>query len=496
MRTGPASIIAALLLLSSFLLAQAPGPDPLVLLTAQGRRPFPTSVVNGQEMVDAADLVSLLQVAVRDDDAAGGLSISYRGRSLVVSPDQPVASVSGRIITLPTRAIRRGRRWLLPLDVIPRAISLIYDSRIELRRPSRLLIVGNLRVPRVTVRLDASGPPTRLSIEATPPARITPTLDAGRVVLRLDADALDVAPLPQGAGLLEQVRAEGASMVLFLTTGAGQPRATQAGSDTASRLNVEIPAGAADQTSSEPVTPPLPQVGGTGLPAPAAGDSRILVIDPGHGGTDVGVTSPGGLQEKVLTLDLARRVRALLDGRQGLRVLLTRDDDRELSHDDRTAYANTSDADFFISLHMNAGLSPAASGAEVYQLRRPSRGTTFGEGGDERVLTLPLPGGGARPITLVPWDRAQLRHREDSTLLANLLEASLRAHVPMSTRPLQEAPLRVLTGLDSAGVVVEVAYLTNGEQEAALRSDGFLGRAAQAIFEAITAYRAARQGER
>jgi N-acetylmuramoyl-L-alanine amidase len=99
-------------------------------------------------------------------------------------------------------------------------------------------------------------------------------------------------------------------------------------------------------------------------------------------------------------------------------------------------------------------------------------------------------------VALVPWDRAQVRHREDSTLLANLLEASLRAHIPMSVRPLQDVPLRVLSGLDAAGVVVEVAYLTNAEQEAAVRSGELPARAAQAVFEAVTAYRAARPGAR
>ena len=106
--------------------------------------------------------------------------------------------------------------------------------------------------------------------------------------------------------------------------------------------------------------------------------------------------------------------------------------------------------------------------------------------------TRPTTSGGTRMLMLVPWDMAQARHREDSTLLANLLESSLRAHIPMSAQPLREAPMRVLAGLDMAAVVVELAYLTNPEQAAAAQSEDFQNRAVQGLFDAVTAFRNAR----
>lgn len=217
--------------------------------------------------------------------------------------------------------------------------------------------------------------------------------------------------------------------------------------------------------------------------------TRTVVLDPGHGGTDTGVTGPDGAQEKTLTLVLAQRMKALLESRLGVRVMLTRDDDRDLSVDARASLANTNKADLFISLHLNAALSPAVAGAEVYQWKASPSSVPRGD--PERALTLPVPGGGTRTITLVPWNQAQERHRSGSTLLANLLESSLRAHVPMSERPLQEAPLRVLAGLDAPAVVVELAYLSNPEQGTAAQADLFQSRAAQAVLEAVTAFRAA-----
>ena len=76
--------------------------------------------------------------------------------------------------------------------------------------------------------------------------------------------------------------------------------------------------------------------------------------------------SAGGTKEKDLTLAVARRVKAAIEARLGIRVLLTRDDDRDLPLDDRTAIANNNKANLFISLHANASLRPTTAGATIY----------------------------------------------------------------------------------------------------------------------------------
>jgi N-acetylmuramoyl-L-alanine amidase len=218
----------------------------------------------------------------------------------------------------------------------------------------------------------------------------------------------------------------------------------------------------------------------------------VVVIDPGHGGPDAGATGTNGVQEKALTLDIARRVKTLIESRLGMRVVLTRDDDREVTLDERTARANSSKAELFVSLHMNASIAATSSGAEVYQLK-PERDSPAGRGGvADQPLNLPVTIGGTRSVALVPWDLAQARHREDSTLLANLLESSLRPQIPMGAQAQREAPMRLLAGLDMAAVIIELAYLTNPEQAAAATSEDFQTRAAQGIVDAVTAYRNAR----
>ena len=112
-----------------------------------------------------------------------------------------------------------------------------------------------------------------------------------------------------------------------------------------------------------PTDPPvleLPPAGGAGV--------RTIVIDPGHGGADVGVTGPGGTREKEYVLDLARRLKTAVESRLGLRVLLTRDDDELVPFDRRTSLANNNKADLFISLHANASRHSDTTGAQVLTL--------------------------------------------------------------------------------------------------------------------------------
>ena len=137
---------------------------------------------------------------MREDTLAGGVTVTYRGRTIVMSADQPMASVSGRVVALPSPAVRSGRRWLVPLEFLPRALAPIYDQRIDLRRTSRLLIVGDLRVPRVTARVDAAGPPTRAIHRDLPAASVTCHPEPGRLLIRIDADALDLRSRPPAPG--------------------------------------------------------------------------------------------------------------------------------------------------------------------------------------------------------------------------------------------------------------------------------------------------------
>src|SRR5688572_24539530 len=311
---GTAAVTIAILVLAPALLVQAQGTppaSPLTLITRDARRPVPTTLLSGQELIALDDVAALFQVSVMEDSLTGGVTVSYRGRTIVASADQPMASVNGRVVSLPSPIVRSGRRWLVPVEFLSRALAPIYDQRIDLRRASRMLIVGDLTVPRVTARFDTVGPPTRATIDISPAAPVTITTDQSRIILRVEADALDFALPGAGNGLIEQIRAgdQPNTVTVLLAGTAGTGRAAATTADNVTRVAIDVPAaaGAPDDTAAAP--PPAPAPAAEGLALTPRRAFQTVVIDPGHGGDDAGVRGEAGAEEKQLTLDVARRLR-------------------------------------------------------------------------------------------------------------------------------------------------------------------------------------------
>ena len=200
---------------------------------------------------------------------------------------------------------------------------------------------------------------------------------------------------------------------------------------------------------------------------------QTIVIDPGHGGDDVGVRSAKGIEEKQLTLDIARRLRAMVENRLGLRVILTRDDDRALGLDERAAVANNGKANLLLSLHVNGSRGPEQSGAEVFHLQLDRESAEVIRAAAAEGADLPTIDGGVRRLDLIPWDLAQARHLDESSVLASVLQEELQRQVPMSGHPIRQAPMRLLAAANMPAALVEVAYLTNPQQEARLNTDDF-----------------------
>jgi N-acetylmuramoyl-L-alanine amidase len=352
----------------------------------------------------------------------------------------------------------------------------------------------------VVVHIDAAGPPTRATIEVTPALLVSPAFDAGRVLVRIEADALDAGPPPAPAGLIDQIRAgDQATTVAFaLNARAGMPRVSTTTSTESTRVSIEIPLAAQSQdTNATPVAPqatPPPAVPVPGEPVPPllggrTANVQTMVIDAGHGGDDAGVRGAKGTLEKQITLEVARRLKTLVETRLGVRVVMTRDDDRRVSPDERDAIANNSKADLFLSVHVNGAPAASLKGAEVYYLRLDRAGEEARRSAAATELVLPALGGATRPIDVIPWDLAQASHVGASSRFASMLEEELEKHAPMGPRPLQQAPMRVLSGANMPAALVEIAYLTDAEQEQAVQSADFQAGIAQAIYDAIVRFR-------
>jgi N-acetylmuramoyl-L-alanine amidase len=232
-------------------------------------------------------------------------------------------------------------------------------------------------------------------------------------------------------------------------------------------------------TPKEP--PPMPDLTGSGM--------RTIVIDAGHGGEESGARGPGGTLEKNVTMTVARRLKAALEARLGLRVILTRDGDQTVGLDERAAVANNNKGDLLVSVHANASVRPKMAGAEVFYLSLEEYGEQAQRVAHGERESLPVLGGGTRDIEVILWEMAQARYIDQSASLAQTIEGALREHVPMSPRAIQQAPFRVLVGANMPAVLVEIGFVSNPQQERQLNSDTFQNGVVQALLDGIVRFR-------
>ena len=179
--------------------AQAPAGE-LTLITAEARQPLETVSIQGGEAIALDDLAALFQFDIGEDTGERTLTVNTGGGPIVLTAGQPLASVNGQLVSLDAPAHRIGGRWFVPLDFLGSALARVHDQRLELRSRSRLLLVGEVRVPRVSAQYRPRAQSGRLTLQITPNTLHEVIEDNGRLLIRLDADAIDVvrSAVPRG----------------------------------------------------------------------------------------------------------------------------------------------------------------------------------------------------------------------------------------------------------------------------------------------------------
>ena len=212
-----------------------------------------------------------------------------------------------------------------------------------------------------------------------------------------------------------------------------------------------------------------------------------VVIDPGHGGKDPGATWRG-TNEKDIVLDIAKRVREKLLHLTGCQALLTRSKDVFVPLEDRTAFANTHDADLFVSIHINAAPSPGLHGIETYFLNLASDEQSMRVAARENATT-------HRSISdlqnilndLMLNSKINESNHLARTLQKNLLN-QVRHSFQVQDLKVKQAPFYVLIGARMPAALIEVGFLTNPQEHQRLTSPAYRDQLAEGIAQGIAAY--------
>jgi N-acetylmuramoyl-L-alanine amidase len=230
-------------------------------------------------------------------------------------------------------------------------------------------------------------------------------------------------------------------------------------------------------------------------PGSRGNDARALarvVLDPGHGGKDTGAVGPSGVREKDVTLDVAHRVAPVLAA-QGLQVVLTRDDDRFVSLEERTARANAFAADLFVSIHCNASETKARRGVETYVLDTTRDEIAARVAARENATTQAASAELAALLGSLRMADDGKRSLRFGQLLQRASTAALRARFADALDGgLHTAGFYVLVGARMPSVLFETSYISNPIEETRLGSADYRQLLADAIINAVKAYRQGR----
>jgi N-acetylmuramoyl-L-alanine amidase len=196
----------------------------------------------------------------------------------------------------------------------------------------------------------------------------------------------------------------------------------------------------------------------------------VVVLDPGHGGKDSGAMC-GGVMEKDLTLDIARRVDRLLDS-EGVATSMTRVGDSFVSLADRAAFGNRAKQSIFISIHFNEDNKPVASGVETYYAAHQI------DSGSAFASWLPF---FSRPPSSSP--------KPESQSLAGFIQEALVARTRSVDRGTQAKQFFVIANVTSPAVLIEAGFITNKDELSKLVSEDYRDQLAAAVADGVLRYR-------
>jgi N-acetylmuramoyl-L-alanine amidase len=442
------------------------------------------------------------------EEAAKGLDISFSrvgrdekvvlrsgGREVMLENGKSLFSVSGQLkaMAAPVRVV--GERTYVSAPSAATVLGAALGQNASYRPAYRALVIGAYEAPRLKVS-NVVGPATiESAIELSKPVPYEVRKEPNRVVLTFQADVMETDFVAEGlpGRIVSGVRFERATpprLIFDLGDRFVSVRTTERDSQRVNLLFDTVPSAAASPSPGAlPVQAPSPRP-----PLTPGGSFRrpiVLVIDPGHGGDDVGARGPGGRYEKDVTLALARRLRAAAVDSLSIQAYLTRDTDMEVPLDERAAVANNFNADIFISLHANGSRVTSATGTEVFFLSYTAVDDEARRLAIQEGPILERAPSNDKDVGLILWDMAQAAQLDASSKLAASLHGEIAEAALSRSRGVKQAPFRVLVGATMPAALVEVGFITNPEEEKLLFSEAHQTRLVSALIQGLGRFIAA-----
>ncbi|MDX1763179.1 MAG: N-acetylmuramoyl-L-alanine amidase, partial [bacterium] len=214
-----------------------------------------------------------------------------------------------------------------------------------------------------------------------------------------------------------------------------------------------------------------------------------VVIDAGHGGKDPGCIGKSGLMEKDITLDIALRLKSLLEENLGLQVIMTRDRDVFVPLEERTEIANRAKADLFVSIHVNAAKNRSLRGVETWFLDLAASEHAKQVAARENTYSTKA----MSDLETILNDLLLNNKTQESSRLAEILQGALTSDLSQAYRSVKDlgvkgAPFMVLQGAKMPSVLSEVSFMSNPTEEKRLHKKQYRHTIAQGLYKGIRSF--------
>ena len=472
--------------------------------------------VHGAEYLSLASLARVAGKPVEQVRAHGSYRIELGSSSLLVTVNSSEVRVGKIVVQLSLPALMLGGSVMVPLELLPIALRARYGGgRVNWDPVARVARVDERMYSLRALRFHTYPDHTRVVLEGTRAHDFVLREDgaSGRVVLEVNrgvaSPAIQSIQVSDGLVTSIEPRQLGRDSQITIFGAGHRLRSKVFAVESPDRIVVDLfPREELELNSRQTDTVTQTTSGRAGHQKSIARDDdlaepsgalppkhlvKTVVIDPGHGGRDPGAIGQSGVKEKDITLDIGLRLQRLIEETLGMKVIMTRTEDVFVPLEKRTKIANQHRADFFISLHVNAAPRSLAVGVETYFLsREPSDlGAKASAVRENTALNLEGVGQDAqRGLKGVLWDLTQTFYVRESSELAELLLNELGQSLRVDNRGVKSAPFFVLIGAAMPSVLVEVAFITNPQEEQKLSQEAYRQQVAEALLAGIGQFKA------
>jgi N-acetylmuramoyl-L-alanine amidase len=303
---------------------------------------------------------------------------------------------------------------------------------------------------------------------------------------RLIFDLYPVTPVDPIAAMIEKGE--------WLRDGAaptGQPELPAAPPDPTAKQQTEMPAMVV--VKPEPPAQFRPAEPKVEARQPKVARLITIALDPGHGGEDPGAIGASGSREKDIVLAIAKRLKFKLEELPNVRVMLTRDGDYFVPLGVRVEKARKVQADLFVSLHADAFVEPSARGSSVFVLSEKGASSTAArwlankENLADTIGGINL-GSTNKQLASVLFDLSTTAQINDSLKLGKAVLGEIGGIARLHKGAVEQAGFAVLKAPDIPSILIETAFISNPEEEARLKDNGYQDQIASAITKGIRRY--------